>query len=412
MRSGTPRHFSFKTILEWTLRKPLAVISIILAITFFFAWQIRHLSIKTSIYDLEIENLNETARYQELKKTFGSDEIIRVVIKAENVFDPATFRKIEQLADAAAQIEGVHRVISLPGIRRAVDASGSWEMQKFSTVVSHIDVLNKNLFSADRKATALTLVLQNDADPDAVVQRVREMIAGAPGELSIYQFGMPLVSEALVRFTQKDFFRLPPLTFLFIALILFAVFRKLKYVLIPLVCVGLALTWTFGLMAFFRVPLSMLTMIVPVFLIAVGTAYCLHIIAEHQIFRQDAASAVEATRSTFSYTVIPTSLAVLTTIISLGSLLVNRITAIREFAIFSCFGMFSILIILLTFLPASLSLISLRAGALDPRLQTHRLFNRFIDKIIDLDLNRQKMTFTIMGVMVVICLAGILRIKV
>ena len=151
MRSGTPRHFSFKTILEWTLRKPLAVISIILAITFFFAWQIRHLSIKTSIYDLEIENLNETARYQELKKTFGSDEIIRVVIKAENVFDPATFRKIEQLADAAAQIEGVRRVISLPGIRRAVDASGSWEMQKFSAVISYIDVLNKNLYTSKLK---------------------------------------------------------------------------------------------------------------------------------------------------------------------------------------------------------------------------------------------------------------------
>ncbi|MEJ2101567.1 MAG: efflux RND transporter permease subunit [Desulfobacterales bacterium] len=399
-------------MLEWTLRRPLAVVSIILAITFFFAWQIRHLSIKTSIYDLEIENLDETIRYEELKKLFGSDEIIRVVIKAENVFDPVTFRKIEQLADAAARIGGVRRVISLPGIRKAVDAGGSWDMEKFYTAVSHIDVFRKNLFSADRKATALTLVLKNDADPDAVVQRVREMIGEAPGKLSIYQFGMPLVSEALVKFTEKDFFRLPPLTFLLIAVILFAVFRKLKYVLIPLTCVGLALTWTFGLMAFVRVPLSMLTMIVPVFLIAVGTAYCLHIIAEYQACRQNAASAVEATRSTFSYSVVPTSLAVLTTIIGLGSLLVNRIAAIREFAIFSCFGMFSILVILLTFLPAGLSLIPLPARTLKPRLQTHRLFNRFIDKIIDLDLNRQKMTFSIMGVLVVICLAGILRIKV
>ena len=412
MRSGIPGHFSFKGMLERTLRRPLVVIAIILAVTFFFAWQIPHLSFKTSIYDLEIENLAETIRYEELKKLFGSDEIIRVVIKAENVFDPVTFRRIEQLAETAAQIGGVRRVISLPGIRQAVDAGGSWDMAKFYAVVSHIDVLRKNLFAADRKASALTLVLQNDADPDEVIRRVREMIAGAPRELSIYQFGMPLVSEALVKFTEKDFFRLPPLTFLLIAVILFAVFRKLKYVLIPIACVGLALAWTFGLMAFIRVPLSMLTMIVPVFLIAVGTAYCLHIIAEYQTCRQDAASAVEATRSTFSYTVIPTSLAVLTTIIGLGSLLVNRIAAIREFAIFSCFGMFSILIILLTFLPAVLSLIPLPAKTPRPRLKTDSLFNRFIDKIIHLNLNRQKMTLTIMSVLVVICLAGILRIKV
>ncbi|MBW2442502.1 MAG: histidine kinase, partial [Deltaproteobacteria bacterium] len=105
--------FSFKEVLEWTIRKPLIVISIILAITLFFAWQIRFLSFKTSIYDLQIEDLPETVRYEDFKKLFGSDEIIRVVVKADNVFDAATFRKIEQLADNAARIEGIRRVISL-----------------------------------------------------------------------------------------------------------------------------------------------------------------------------------------------------------------------------------------------------------------------------------------------------------
>ena len=66
-----PVNFSFKEMLEWTLRKPLVVITIILAITFCFAWQIRHLSFKTSIYDLQIEDLPETVRYEDFKKLFG-----------------------------------------------------------------------------------------------------------------------------------------------------------------------------------------------------------------------------------------------------------------------------------------------------------------------------------------------------
>ena len=165
--------FSFKEMLEWTLRKPLVVISIILAITLFFAWQIRHLSFKTSIYDLQIENLPETARYEDFKKLFGSDEIIRVVVKADNVFDTLTFRKIEKLAENAAQIEGIRRVISLPGIKKAVDVAGTWGMEKFHTVVSGADLFQKNLFSADGKTTALTLVLKNEADPDDVIQHVR-----------------------------------------------------------------------------------------------------------------------------------------------------------------------------------------------------------------------------------------------
>jgi predicted RND superfamily exporter protein len=131
-----PMRFSFKEMLEWTLRNPLVVISIILAITLFFVWQIRHLSFKTSIHDLQIEDLPETARYEDFKKLFGSDEIIRVVVKADNVFDPLTFRKIEQLAENAAQIDGIRRVISLPGIKKDVDAAGSWSMEKYYAIAS------------------------------------------------------------------------------------------------------------------------------------------------------------------------------------------------------------------------------------------------------------------------------------
>ena len=63
--------FSFKEMLAWTLRRPLTVILMILAVTLFFAWQIRNLEFKTSIYDLQIENLPETARYEDFKKLFG-----------------------------------------------------------------------------------------------------------------------------------------------------------------------------------------------------------------------------------------------------------------------------------------------------------------------------------------------------
>ena len=109
---------SFDEMLKWNLRRPLAAILITALITLFFGWQIRNLSFKTSIYDLQIENLPETARYGDFRKLFGSDEIIRVVVHSENVFDRLTFSKIEQLAESVAQIEGVRRVISLPGIKK------------------------------------------------------------------------------------------------------------------------------------------------------------------------------------------------------------------------------------------------------------------------------------------------------
>ncbi|MGD2272281.1 MAG: efflux RND transporter permease subunit, partial [Desulfobacterales bacterium] len=401
-----------REILERIVRRPVVVILMIAAVTLFFAWQLPRLSFQTTVYDLQIQDLPETTRYQEFKKLFGSDEIIRVVIKSENLFEPVTFQKITQLAQEAEAINGVRRVISLPGIKQAVDVSGKWSLEKFYTVVSQVDLFRKNLISLDRKTTALTLVLNDEADHKAVIRQVEAMIAGAAKDLSLYQVGMPLVSQALVEFTEKDFFRLPPITFLIIAVILFGLFLRIQYLLIPITCVGLSLVWTFGLMAYIGIPLSMITMIVPVFLIAVGTAYCLHIVSEYLSCSHKAGSSIDATMSTFSTVAFPTVIAVLTTIIGLGSLLVNRIPTIREFAVFTCFGMFSILVIVHTLLPAALALIPLPAKGKIAGYGRPRVFDRFIDKIIRLNLDHQKIVLPVLGALVILCLIGILRIRV
>jgi diguanylate cyclase (GGDEF)-like protein len=279
-------------------------------------------------------------------------------------------------------------------------------------VVSDVDLLKNNLFSPDRRKTALTLVLETEVDPNIVIRGVEKLIADYQESFSLYQVGMPLVSQALAQYTQKDFFRLPPITFLLIAMILIVLFRRITFLLIPLVCVGLALIWTLGLMALVRIPLSMLTMIVPVFLIAVGTAYCFHIIAEYQKSLQQAAAPVQASRETFAAVSLPTFLAVITTIIGLGSLLVNHIPTIREFALFACFGMFSLMVITLGFLPALLALIPLSKNKKERPVGATHIFDGFIDKIIDLNLHRQKITLPILFLLAAVCAAGMFRIRV
>jgi len=95
----------------------------------------------------------------------------------------------------------VRRVISLPDIKAAVEAGSQWDLKRFAAVLSPVELFQKNLISADRSATAITLVLQMDADKDAVIRAVEEHIAGAPKDITLYQIGMPVVSNALTRYT-------------------------------------------------------------------------------------------------------------------------------------------------------------------------------------------------------------------
>jgi len=431
-------YFSYSRLLKAMLRRPLAVIAVIAAVTLFFALNLPRLYFSSSVYDFAIKDIPETARYDDFKKIFGSDEIIRVVVKGENIFDPATFQKLEQLALAVSEIKDVRRVISLPDIKKSVDISGNWDLQKFAEILKPVALFRRNIISEDHKSTALTLLLKNDADEKAVIHEVSRLINDSEWlkDLTVYQIGMPVVSQSLAEFTEKDFFRLPPITFLLIAMMLFLLFRNLPCVLLPILCVSLSLIWTFGLMALLGIPLSMLTMVVPIFLIAVGMAYCLYICAEYLRQARRAESRIDTVFSTFSEMALPTALAVFTTVAGLGSLLINRITAIHDFALLGCFGIMSMLIIALTLFPSVLAI--LRRPAVtgnsyssflishfsiltsSPALQKklRQIYSSlltshfsFLNIIIELNLKYQHITFPIIGILVIFFGIGIFRLQ-
>jgi len=410
--AGSPFHKA----LAWIVRHPLTVLAVIALITVAFAWQLPHLRIGTSITDLVIEDLPETRQYQVFKENFESDEIIRIVIRSENIFDPNTFKAIEKLSDESSRINGVRRVIGLPDIRRTMGKTDDWTLDQFATIIKPVDLFLRNLLSEDRNSTILTLVLDEQAANKKVLKEVEDLISRVPGNLSVYQTGLPLVSDALAEYTALDFKRLPAVTIIVIAFILFLLFRNIACLLLPLMTVILSQIWTFGLMAWLGIPLSMMTMIVPVFLIAVGTAYCLHICSEYMKSLGDSTSAREAVYHTFQLLTFPTVLAVATTIIGVGSLFINRITAIREFSLFSCFGMLSLLIIMLTAFPAAMTFFSVPSRDKIPsraRLAgLDRLVQKLLEKIISINIRHQRITFFILIALLLFCLAGIFRIRV
>ena len=396
--------------LTLVVKKPVLAILGCAVLTAFFVWQLPHLSFKTTVYDLVIEELEETERYHRFLAEFGSDEIIRLVVKAGNIFDPATFVKVTQLSDAVSQIDGVIRVISLPEIRKSVDRNSEWDMDRFASVLEPVDLFQRNLLSDDRKTTAITLVLDAQADKDAAIVAVQQLFTQIGTDLDLYQTGISIVSKALAAYTRQDFFSLIPITMVIIAILLAVLFRNLHCLILPLACVTLAVCWTFGLMALCGIAVSMLTLIVPVFLIAVGTAYCLHICSEF-LRQAEAHPTVDAAIvATFDRMALPVTLAVATTLIGLGSLGVNRITAIQEFAIFACFGMVSLFVNALTFFPAMLACLpaprTIGPTAVDP------FFGRLLGKIVALNLKHRNICLAAIGLVAIFCAVGMLRLRV
>lgn len=399
-------------ILPWLIRHPLVVGAVFLGTTLFFGWQIPKLDVRTTIYDLIIEDLPATAAYRDFQKTFGSDEIIRVVLTAENVFDPLFFDRLSEISQSLAAVEGVGRIISLPAVKKAIDPQGELPLERFQKMLSPAKLFYRNLIADDHKATSLTLVLGKDADHKRVIADIKKRLDALPARFAPYQIGIPLVSEALVEHSKHDLAAILPLCALAIIVILYTLYRNIWFIIMPLAGLLLVLIWTTGMAAFSGIPLSMLTMIVPVFIIAVGTAYSLHIFSAYRKNATEAESPAEAVYKTFKHLSLPTILAVATTAIGIGSLLVNRITAIRQFALMAGFGLLTLAVFLLLFLPVALAHIPLA------RLSGHgfalidKFIKRLIKWVIHIDLKAQRITFTALAAIMILAGLSLFLIRV
>jgi len=399
--------------LRYVVHHPWRVILPIILLTFVFAWQIPQLRFETAIYDLTIEDLPQTREYNTFKKTFGCEEIVLVVARTSNIFDATTFGNIDRLAGQFEKIKGVRRVISLPSIKRAMDVTGKWTLSDFKREIAPVILLEKNIVSKDGKTTVISLILEDIKQKDPVITAIQALIEEEKAEQPMYQIGMPVVSMALTHFTEKDFMRLPPITFLLIMVTLFLLFRNLRGVFIPAGSVLIALIWTFGLMAWTGTPLSLLIMIVPIFLIAVGTAYCMYVFPEYALAQKTCETPQNASFQCFKQLGFPTFLAVFTTSIGLGSLLINKISEIRHFALFSCFGILTMLFILVSFLPAVMALLPFsQKNRVSKSTPGENLLDRFLSGIIHLNLKHQKWTLGLIALIAFFGIFGISRLQV
>ncbi|MGD9368209.1 MAG: hypothetical protein PVH87_21085, partial [Desulfobacteraceae bacterium] len=133
-----PRRLSRSAYFGFVLRHPHLVLLAVLLISAVAALFLPRLLFRTTVYDLMIEDLPQTRQYQKFVGWFGSEEIIRVVVSAENIFDPATFAKIVQLSEKAGSISGVRRVISLPEVKAHIDRGNRWALKDFVRILAPV----------------------------------------------------------------------------------------------------------------------------------------------------------------------------------------------------------------------------------------------------------------------------------
>jgi predicted RND superfamily exporter protein len=246
------------------------------------------------------------------------------------------------------------------------DFSGTTaEIAELKRRLASWDLYQGTLVSDDHRATQIVVALDATADESgnpevaaaltAIRDLAKEMFAGYA---EVYTAGQPVVSATLTESAFTDIRFLIPLVVLALLAVLVFSFRSASFVFLPLLTVIVAVVWAIGAMPLLKVTLTMLSIMLPVILFAVGSAYAIHIVSHYKDeARGKTFAAGEHRAFVLSLTqklAKPVFLAALTTFAGFSSLCFSPLTSMRNFGIFASFGVIAAFGVAMTLVPALL----------------------------------------------------------
>ena len=175
-----------------------------------------------------------------------------------------------------------------------------------------------------------------------------------------YFAGGSFLTQYIANVISRDLLILIPISFFLIAFILYFSFHSIRGIVIPLLTAGLAIVWALGIFVIAGLKLSMVSNNVPIILLAVGSAYAIHVLNRvNQCREKDVKTAII---KSLTYMILPVSLTALTTMSSFISFIFGSyLKLIRDFGIFATLGTFFSALLALTFVPAMLAVLPARS---------------------------------------------------
>jgi predicted RND superfamily exporter protein len=375
----------------WSVRNSTAV----LVITALVTLAAIPLAVRVTYDDDVIQFLPEgdpqVARFLRIGERFQGLSIGLVGLHAESgdVFSLERLSALQRMAAKVRAVPGVSHCTAITEVRDvaeetadngermavvadlvgALPAKGSDGAAEFSAEI-RARVLSRPhiagaLVSADGKSTLLLAHLDPKARQKDTANGVRaavEAVLAEPGlGLQGYFGGAPFIGAYVSDGAQRDLKRLSPWVAFAICFIVLVTSRSVSASVVALGTVGVGVAWLMGAMGALGRPLTLVSSSLPVLLVALGSAYSIHLLSRILSLRDTG----ETDRQKAALTAVsdvgpPIFLAGITTAIGFISFLAMDIRPMREFGLWMSAGTVLVVLLALIVVPAAAVRLPLR----------------------------------------------------
>ena len=284
--------------MQKTTGKDLAIIlgAILLAVASLSLLGRLHIDSSTDAFipqKAEVVSINS-----EIERQFGSMDAMLVGISTPsgNILTAQSLKIIDTMTTQFNAIEGVDSVVSLTNSDHmqssedgfeAVSLYDTEEAESIENLKGRLsewpEIYDGTLVSTDRSMAAIIIQPKTNLSQDAqdtILQELKVIVESTPRDsLEFSYVGLPVVKQQINESLMQDMAILAPIVGLLIILVLFFSFRRFGGVILPLIGLLISASVTVGIMAILNITFTMATMLVPVLLLIVGSAYAIHVMS-------------------------------------------------------------------------------------------------------------------------------------
>ena len=344
--------------------------------TLFFGNELKKLQIDADIVRSLPDDDVDARLLKKIGENFGSNNMGVIILETDNIYQPSVIEHIQLITDTLSEISGISSVSSLTNI---INIKGSdygieigklvdeYELPKTALEFEKLrnNILNNPMYkgsivSEDETASLIVFNIENDANVNLIAKEVIEKTTALQIPEKLYYIGSPMLVTYISDLMRKDLTTLLPIAFLVIAIILLLSFRSVSGVILPLLIAVVSIVWSLGSMAFLGIKMSMISNNIPIIILAIGSAYTIHVINRVNKVRLEEQHS-DSIKTALVYVFIPIMLAALTTIIGFISFIFGSyLDMIVDFGIFTALGTLFACLLSIFFVPAILSVLNFK----------------------------------------------------
>lgn len=293
---------------------------------------------------------------EEFKRTFGYDEAVVLVVLeatgADDVLDTQALQWQREIARDFEKIPRVHAVESLATLQiprlnfTKLELRPLIEGDRVNAVSAGMarallegqPLVRSGMLSQDGRVAAIPVFLEPEArDIDGMretVGAVKAAVAARPVPIGyrLHFSGLPVLRVEVVNDLRADQLTLMPLAGLVYLAVLGLLFRRVAGALLPLLAVGIGLTWTIATFVVTHESVNLVTNVLPVLLLIIGVSSSVQIV---NCFAEEAARTPGDLASAACRAIVHMTpaclLAAITTAIGFASLATARSVLLRSF---------------------------------------------------------------------------------